>query len=406
MSNFTRRGFLKGVAASVGAAAGARLAGGGRGLVNPAEAAEATEKSALLLLYFDGGYNALFPSADSFLTSGAFGVTNDNVTKLAGGLVVDKGSLGSLNDFAKGHMASIGVRHGSSDHGEAQRGNLSDGSRNYAIQLAADMEGDASIKIATVGDYPPRSPRPAIGNVSFQQINDMGTTISALGGGAVKPTTPGREVAALAMTKAQGMSGRAVAKNPNALTNFKNGYDTGIDTLNKPVKPFNFDELAKDYTGKATGNSTAVKDYTSRFVGAELMIRAGANVVTIDDVGPWDSHGDRDGTRVRNSFGAIVMPGLRTFMNRIQTDPVLKAMNIVVAIMGDFSRSLPGSDHQPNLTNTVIGKYVKNGTTGKVDGNVNLPPGTGGQLQFWSYISEALKVKKNSFGANPHQLIL
>jgi hypothetical protein len=34
--------------------------------------------------------------------------------------------------------------------------------------------------------------------------------------------------------------------------------------------------------------------------------------------------------------------------------------------MGDFSRSLPGSDDQPNLTATVIGKYVRVGTTGRV----------------------------------------
>jgi len=72
----------------------------------------------------------------------------------------------------------------------------------------------------------------------------------------------------------------------------------------------------------------------------------------------------------------------------------------------DFARSLPGSDHQPNLTTTVIGKYVKVGTTGRTDAKVGLPAGTGSTQQMWSYFASALKVQTDIFGPNPHPLVL
>jgi len=400
--NFSRRGFLKGAAGAAGTAMGTRLAG--RDWIQPAYA-DGTEKSALLCVFLTGGYNALFGSADSFKNK-SFGVNDGNIAALGNGLVVDKASLGSLPAYGTSHMASIGVRHGISDHGNAETMDWSDGNRNHAIRLAAAMGGDAAIKIASIGGFPPSAPRPAEGAVSFQQINSMDTTIRALGGGAPDPKIPARNVAAQALIRAQTMSGRTVTANPKAMTTFKDSYDTSILTLQKPVKPFIFDDIAKDYTGKATGNSTAVTDFTSKFIGAELMIRAGANVVTISDGFNWDSHGDTDGSGVRKRFADQVMPGLTTFVNHIGNDPDLKAMNIVVAIFGDFARSLPGSDHQPNLTTTVIGKYVKVGTTGHTDGNVGLPAGTGSTVQMWSYFAAALKVQTDIFGPNPHALVL
>lgn len=59
-------------------------------------------------------------SADSFINR-AFGVTGDNVRDLGNGLVVDKGTIGTLPDFALKHMATIGNRHGTSDHAEGIR---------------------------------------------------------------------------------------------------------------------------------------------------------------------------------------------------------------------------------------------------------------------------------------------
>ena len=69
-------------------------------------------------------------------------------------------------------------------------------------------------------------------------------------------------------------------------------------------------------------------------------------------------------------------------------------------------RKLSGSDHQGNLTATVIGKNVKPGTTGKVAANVGLPAGTPSIAGFWAYLAAAAKAPAASFGANPHPSIL
>jgi hypothetical protein len=72
--------------------------------------------------------------------------------------------------------------------------------------------------------------------------------------------------------------------------------------------------------------------------------------------------------------------------------------------MGDFARSLPGSDHQPNMSVTVFGKHVAVGTTGKTDANVGLSPSTPGMKGLWSYLAAVSGVAANPFGANPHPL--
>jgi hypothetical protein len=97
------------------------------------------------------------------------------------------------------------------------------------------------------------------------------------------------------------------------------------------------------------------------------------------------------------------MPGLRLFLTRMMADPT---KNVVTVIMGDFSRSLPGSDHQPNLTATVFGKYVKPGTTGRVAANVGLPAGTPAVPGLYAYLAALLKVPGTPFGANPHTSII
>ena len=73
----------------------------------------------------------------------------------------------------------------------------------------------------------------------------------------------------------------------------------------------------------------------------------------------------------------------------------------------DFARSLPGSDHQPNLTATVIGKYIKQGTTGRTDlGGVGLAPNTPGIPGMWSLLAAAAKVDNGPFGANLHPTLI
>src|SRR6185369_2709815 len=123
--------------------------------------------------------------------------------------------------------------------------------------------------------------------------------------------------------------------------------------------PFSFDDLSNAY---GLGGSPSVGEFKSEVAAAELMITAGENVVVaIDD--DWDSHGDTDGSEVRNAMNDRILPPLKTFIDRTMNDINL---NVVVAIFGDFARSLPDSDHQPNCAVTVMGRYVKTGTTGRV----------------------------------------
>jgi hypothetical protein len=136
-------------------------------------------------------------------------------------------------------------------------------------------------------------------------------------------------------------------------------------------------------------------------MGAELMIRAGAKVV-IANQGGWDSHGDRDGSEVRTKINQNgTMAALKVFTDRTLA---MTDRNVVTVVMGDFSRSLPGSDHQANLTATVIGKYVKLGTTGRVSAAVGLAAGTPGIDGFWAYLAAVLGAQ--GFGTNPHNLVL
>lgn len=403
--NVSRRGFLQGLGAAAGVAAGSRIV---KPFMPLAHAADGPEKSVLVVLYMNGGYNSLFSSAGSFVSSGSFGVNSGNVTDLGNGLIVDKLYGDNLPQMALQHMASIGVRHGISDHGQAHQMTWTDGNRAYPLMLASAMGGDAAIKCAALGDMPDLngvSP-PTEGGVSWQTISNMDATIRALGGGNPDPKIPARNVAAAGIAASETMSGNRLASNGKSLVTMKNGYDTAVETLKKPVKPFTFADIATPYNASTT--SFGVGNFRSKMIAAELMIQAGANVITLDGPDGWDSHGDTDGTDVRNQMSQDVLPNLAIFLNRVMTDPTYANYNVVLTITGEFARSLPGSDHQPNITNTVIGKYVKVGNTGIVDGDVNLKAGTPSVPGWWAYLAAALKVPTppTAFGPNPHALIL
>ena len=98
-----------------------------------------------------------------------------------------------------------------------------------------------------------------------------------------------------------------------------------------------------------------------------------------------------------------ITAALKTFTDRTLA---MTNRNVVTAIIGDFSRSLPGSNHQANMTATVIGKHVKLGTTGRVNADVGLPSGSPGIQQFWAYLGAVLGATGSPFGANPHNLVL
>src|SRR6266498_4886973 len=100
----TRRTVLQGGAALTGAIA--------LGNWREGEARQSKERPTLIVFWLNGGPAGLFNSADSFLRSGSFGVTENNVRHLGNGLHVDAGSLGALPSAATSHMASINFHHG------------------------------------------------------------------------------------------------------------------------------------------------------------------------------------------------------------------------------------------------------------------------------------------------------
>jgi hypothetical protein len=361
--------------------------------------AQTAEKPALLVVFLAGGHNAVFASADSFAAAGTFGVTANNQRSLGNGLVVDAPTFGTLPAFALEHMATVGVRHGIRDHGGGQNALMADGTRSYALRLAAAMGGDASIKCANMGTRRVPGVRPPENGVSMQAITDMRSTIEALGGGT-DATAPDRAIAAQALTSSYGLSTDLIAQSPVLTRPMEEGYQAVIETLRQPVKTFSFPDLAMAY-GLAN-NSTVVNNFASQLAGAELMITAGANVVYTSD-GGWDSHGDRTATTQRNMMTQRILPPLRTFLNRMLNAP---GRNVVVAMISEFSRSLPGSDHAAALSATVMGKYVKVGTTGKMTANVQLPMGTPSVPGLWAYLARQLNVAQAPFGPNPHTTLV
>lgn len=391
MNRLSRRQWLQGMAGVAGAGAAARL-----GLMpSTAFAQEVPEKAALLVVFLNGGYNALFGSADSFVGEGTFGVTGSNQRVLGNGLVVDGPTFGNLPAFALEHMATVGIRHGITGHEAAQDHNFTAGNSNAAIKLAAAMGGEGAIKCVQLGGQAFPGGRDPENGVSVQTINDMGSTIAALGG-ITDPTVPDRAIAERAIGASRFMSVKTMVNSPKLTKTLNEGYGAAVETLQKPVKTYNYVNLANAYGFAPT--TTAVTNFTTQVAAAEVMIEAGANVCVAVN-GGWDTHGDRDGSNVRNMMNSRILPSLRVFINRMVADP---RRNVNVVIMGDFSRSLPGSDHAAGVSATVIGKNVRVGTTGRVDGDVRLAAGTPQGLGLWAYLARLTNLPYQPFGSNPH----
>jgi hypothetical protein len=405
MSGFSRRGFLKGAFAVAGAAVGTRITGSAGWLGN-AFAAPSAEPASVVVVHFVGGFNALFASADSL--TGSFGITGSNITPIGGGLVVDSGFASALPAFAKSHMAAIGVKHNQTAHPTARTALWTHMNANSGLVLADAMGGSASIKAAVCGNnMVAEAPTAAYNGISFQGITDLQKTVDALAG-TTGPRTPDRGVALGGMTAAQAMSKNALAASPGSLQSFGDGMNAAVATLAAPVKSF---DLAGIKTAYGVGAGNAVNSFAAKLAAAELMVQAGTSVISVFDrpaSAPtgWDSHGDNDGSEVRRlmngSQGGYVTAPLATFINRVVADPT---RNVTLVLMGDFSRSLPGSNHQPNLTALAFGKNVKVGTTGKVNAQVGLPTGTPSTEGFWAYLAAMAKTTSTPFGANPHDKI-
>lgn len=389
MTCFSRRDWLKGVGGVAAAAAAYRL------MPSTAFAQEAPERAALLVVFLGGGYNALFGSADSFAGDGTFGVTGSNQRVLGNGLVVDGPTFGNLPAFALEHMSTVGIKHGITGHEAAQDHCFTAGNSNAALKLAAAMGGDGAIKAVQLGGGAVPGGRDPENGVTFQTINDMKSTIAALGG-ITDPTVPDRAIAERAIAASRFMSAKTLVNSPRLTRTLGEGYGAAVETLHKPVKSYNYVNLSNAYGFGPT--TTAVTNFTTQVAAAEVMIEAGANVCVAVN-GGWDTHGDRDGSSVRDMMNARILPPLKVFINRMVADA---RRNVNVVIMGDFSRSLPGSDHAAGVSATVIGKNVRVGTTGRVNNEVSLSAGTPQGLGLWAYLARLTNVTYQPFGSNPH----
>ncbi|MBS2011499.1 MAG: DUF1501 domain-containing protein [Deltaproteobacteria bacterium] len=397
-SHLSRRGFLKALGVSAGALAGTRLGGGA--LIGRALAAS-PEPTALVMIWLNGGINAIFTGADAF-TNTAFGVTGNNVTALGGGVVVDNSLGNAIPQSLRTRVASVGIRHGIADHGQAQTRAFVGNGVSGPLALANAIGGTGAIKAAVAGGNSlPNGVRPTpIGAVSLQGITDMQATIDAVAGAKPSPNTVDRDGARAGIEVADAMSSGQFSKAPKSLSSIEQGFDAAAATLAKPVQPFNVAEFNTAYALQGTG----VRSFASKMAAAELMVRSGTNFVLVED-GGWDTHGDTNGNTVRNQFTQRISGALRTFLTRA-VEGTASERNVMVALMGDFHRSLPGSDHQANVAALVIGKRFKNGTTGKTAANVGLAPTTPGIDGFWQLMGAAAKLDTSPFGANPHTALL
>jgi hypothetical protein len=337
---FTRRTILEG-----GAALAGTLAFGGFG--NPSAAGK--ERPALAVFWLNGGPAGLFNSAGSFLTNGAFGVTGVNVLGLGNDLVVDACSFGALPAAARSHMASVNFRHGIlRPHEAARAAVLQSGQRSQLLRLAAVL--------------PPAPVRCAIVN-----------TIGLPAGVAANP--PGEDGVALERV-------------------------TDLEPLSRLVGARELSETRAAYGLSGAG---AIDDTPSTFAAAELLIRGGAAVVFAQPAftgradRQFDTHQDDSGMEAR-AVMAPITPSLASFLGRTLGLP---GRNVVTLLVGEFSRTIPKSDHEPGGTATVIGRHVRTGTTGpqRPDGSPpeNAPP----PEALWAYVAAALRLDSHPFGRNP-----
>lgn len=339
----TRRTILRGGAA----VAGSFALGNFRGF----EAHRSEERATLVVFWLNGGPAGLFNSANSFLRSGAFGITERNVRDLGNHLHVDRDSLGALPSVARAHMASINFRHGTvRPHEHARTAVLQAGSRSQLLRLAAVM---------------PRGPIPCA------VVNDLGLPV-----------------------------GVALDPPPEDGLTFERVGD--VEAVGRLLGNKRLDEVRAAY--EITHDVASVRDLRSTFAAVELLIHAGASVIFAQPAytgradRQFDTHHD-DAGRAARAIMAPITPVLATFLNRTLA---LTGRNVVTLLVGEFSRTVPESDHEPGGTATVIGKYIRTGTAGpqNADGSppLNAPPPEG----LWAYTSAALRLNAAPFGRNPN----
>jgi hypothetical protein len=314
------------------------------------------ERPALVVFWLNGGPSGLFNSAGSFLQNGAFGVTERNVRGLGNDLYVDAQSLGALPPAALAHMASVNFRHGVvRPHEHARASVLEKDSRSQLLRLAAAM---------------PRAP------LRCAVVNDLGLPVG------VSVNTPAEG----------GVAFQRVLE---------------FETAAAGLDPSRVEDVRKAH-GVPPGRA-AVADQLATFAAVELLVRAGTSVVFAQPAytgradRQFDTHEDDSGAEAR-AIMAPIKPSLTTFLDRMFALP---DRNVVTLLVGEFSRTVPQSDHEPGGTATVIGKYVKTGTAGPQNPDGSPPLSAPAPEALWAYAAAALRVGAAPFGRNPHpELIL
>ena len=256
-----RRTIIKGGAALAGALA--------LGNWRESEAHPTEERATLVVFWLNGGPAGLFNSADSFLQSGAFGVTERNIRDLGNGLRVDAGSFGSLPSRARAHMASINFRHGIiRPHDHARAAVLEAGSRSQLLRLGAGMPC-APIRCAVV--------------------NDLGFPVG-------------------------------VAKDPPAEGTTKIERVIDLSEIGRRVGTKRLDGVRAAYG--MPHDVTAVRDQRSTFAAVELLVHAGASVIFAQPAytgradRQFDTPGDDAGVAAREVMMPIT-PALSMFLDRM-----------------------------------------------------------------------------------------
>lgn len=395
--NFTRRSFLQGTSAA--AALGMTNAS-----LERLALAQTAKKRSVLILTMQGGYNALFSSAKSFEGT-YFGVTGNNYVDLGGGLTMDKAFIDGLGPYAKTHVATAGIRHGSAAHTAAQTGFwMGGGTQSAPLLLASSMANNGPIRAAEIVRTTIAGNHAAVNGVSLQGINNLRTTIDTLQGTNAADPNPILAIPGTAGSEA--MSQEVLNLNPQNLRTDAEARKALAETLKKPTG-VPLDQIPTAY-GVPIGALNFNTNYTAGFAAAEVMIRAGTSVVTMNVGGGWDSHQDINGASVRSQMMTKVVPGAKLFIDRMMADATLSAGHEVTLVLaGEFARSIPGSNHAAATSVTVIGPRVKVGSTGVMTAGVSLTDQNVGSWKgFWALLSQLGGATGTPFDANPHSKLV
>ncbi|MGE5412703.1 MAG: hypothetical protein ACM3NW_00895, partial [Syntrophomonadaceae bacterium] len=112
----------------------------------------------------------------------------------------------------------------------------------------------------------------------------------------------------------------------------------------------------------------------------------------------FDTHGDDSGTAAR-AVMAPITPLLSTFLARAFE---MRGRNVVTLLAGEFSRTVPKSDHEPGGTATLIGRYVRTGTAGPQNPDGSPPSDAPPPDGLWAYAAATLRLRGAPFGRNPY----